>query len=743
MVASATLALWAATASMVKPWMDRTDPPATRAKKLLAAMSLDEKLAMLHGPIAPMPCCECHNASGIINKACAYTGNIAQNERLGIPPIHMNDGPQGFRESIYPGTTTAWPSGLTVASSWDPEVMAAWGEGMGKEFFDKGANIQLGPGVCLARVPRNGRNFEYLSGEDPFLGYTLVQPVVKGIQAHGVIANAKHYVQNNQETDRGDISELVDERTRHEMYYPVFEGAAKAGVGSVMCSYNKINGVWSCENPTTLGDLKRTLGMDGFVMSDWGATHSTSIRAGLDVEMPGAGFMGPDGIKGAISAGDASMANVDESVTRILTAMFKVGVIDRHAADPTAYSYTKHSRNVTTLDAAYLARKLSAESTVLLKNKDKLLPLRAGKRVAIIGLADADNALTHAGGSGEVTPSFTATPLDSFRTAYEDGEVSYCDGTDIGLCVVQAAAAEVAIVFAGTLSSEGSDRKSLSLDDGIDANNQNELISRVADAQPNTAVVLTVPGAVLCPWEPAVKAIVTNFMPGQQAGNAITDVLLGKVNPSAKLPLTFPNHENETKFTPEQWPGVPDAPLPSPKSDPRRLCERVSSPRQGFAEGFLAKNLTGTPTPTCKYANYTERLLVGYRYYDHHKINFTTGFPFGHGLSYTTFSYADIVLRKEEVQFNVKNTGEREGAEVAQLYLEFPEVAGEPPRQLKGFSKVVIAAGESKTVKIPLTPRETSIWDVKTHDWRVVHGVYTAYVGSSSRDIRLKGTFTV
>ena len=197
--------------------------------------------------------------------------------------------------------------------------MLAWGDGMGKEFFAKGANVQLGPGVCLARVPRNGRNFEYLSGEDPFLGYTLVQPVIKGIQQNKVVANAKHYVENNQETSRNSVSEIVDARTRYEMYYPVFEGAAKAGVGSVMCSYNKINGVWSCENPETLGDLKKHLGFKGYVMSDWGATHSTSIHQGLDVEMPGAGYMNPAKIEAMIANKTATKSDVHESVTRILT----------------------------------------------------------------------------------------------------------------------------------------------------------------------------------------------------------------------------------------------------------------------------------------------------------------------------------------------------------------------------------------------------------------------------------------
>eukprot|EP00759_Apiculatamorpha_spiralis_P017422 PhF_6_TR2342/c0_g1_i1/m.4190/K05349/bglX; beta-glucosidase len=262
-------------------------PPEQRAKDMLARMTLEEKVTMLHGPnqIWPVEC--------TTSPLCNYTGNVAPNARLGIPAIKMNDGPQGFRDSTFPGTTTAWPSGLSIAASWDVDLMFQWGSAMGKEFYLKGANVQLGPGVCLARVPQNGRNFEYLSGEDPFLGYTLVKPVIHGIQSQGVIANAKHYVLNNEETNRGSISEVADERTRFEMYYQPFIGAVEANVGSFMCSYNKINSVWSCENNGTLmTDLKERIGFKGFVMSDWGATHSTSIEQGLDMEMPGAGFMG-------------------------------------------------------------------------------------------------------------------------------------------------------------------------------------------------------------------------------------------------------------------------------------------------------------------------------------------------------------------------------------------------------------------------------------------------------------------
>jgi beta-glucosidase len=427
----------------------------------------------------------------------------------------MNDGPQGFRDDNNPGSTTAFPSGLTMAASWDADLMYQWGAAMGAEFYGKGANVQLGPGLCLARVPRNGRNFEYLSGEDPFLGYTLVQPVVKGIQSQKVIANAKHYVLNNQETNRGAVSENANERTRFEMYYPVFQGAAEAGVGSFMCSYNRINGVWSCENPITLAqNLKVDLGFAGFVMSDWGATHSTSLMAGLDMEMPSADFMNPAAITAGLSAGNITQAGVDNAVFRILRAMFavrtvqlfitkyphhplKVGVMDEPLS---AWDWGKLKANVTSEAQAAQARAFSAASTVLLQNSQGLLPLRphARNRLALLGFASY-GAVVHGGGSGSVVPSFIVTPLAGITAAAgPEATIVFDNGTDIARASAVAADADVAIVFVGTLSSEGSDRASLSLDDGCDVDDagqclgnnhqQNALVQAVAAAQKNTVV---------------------------------------------------------------------------------------------------------------------------------------------------------------------------------------------------------------------------------------------------------------
>ena len=502
------------------PWSDRTASPVQRARLLVQNLSLEEKLNFLHGT----GMVESNRTNG------EYTGNVYPVTRVGIPLITMNDGPQGWRPSAKPGeagTSTAWPSGLTIAASWDVQAVYEWGSAMGKEFYDKGANVQLGPAVCIVRLPRNGRNFEYMSGEDPVLGMTLVQPAVRGIQSQKVVANAKHFVLNNQETDRYTDSAETDEKTRFELYYPPFEGAIAADVGSFMCSYNKINGVWSCENPVTLGELKTTLGFKGYVMSDWMATHSASIMEGLDMEMPYNASLIPQVIRPALQAGSITIDKINDSVTRILRSMFAVGVMDEPLS---TWDSTKRVHNVTTAASVASARRLSAVSTVLLKNSAGTLPLEKGKKIVLIGFAHT-SAIVHSGGSGGVVPSYVVTPFAGITAVEGVGQVSYTDGTNLTLAAELAESADYAIVFVGTLSAEGADRASLSLDDGCNrhiapgvlrkdgqcegnAHNQNAMVAAVAAANKNTVVVASVPGAVLMPWSPDVAAILVNFMPG-------------------------------------------------------------------------------------------------------------------------------------------------------------------------------------------------------------------------------------
>mmetsp|Transcript_57050 Transcript_57050/g.177032 ORF Transcript_57050/g.177032 Transcript_57050/m.177032 type:complete len:591 (-) Transcript_57050:39-1811(-) len=584
---------------------------------------------------------------------------------------------------------------------------------MGAEFRGTGANVQLGPGLNLARVPRNGRNFEYLAGEDPYLGYVLAKREVQGIQAHKVIACGKHWVGNSQEANRMDVSEDVDERTLFEMYYPPFEGAVQGGVGSIMCSYNRLNGTYSCENPVTLGHLKNELGFKGFVMSDWGATHTASMHQGLDMEMP----VGMNTNTLALLMKGVAPEDIDNSVRRTLRMMYEIGVMDEPLS---AWDKALFKKNVSTPEHIQLARRLSADSTVLLKNEDDVLPLPQGSKLALIGLASENGrAVSFGHGSGEVPPSYYVSPLAGIREqADADAQVRYDSGKDIDAAVELAKDSDYAIVFVGGSASEGADRQNLSLDgackvkslDGktvpCEANDdeQNRLVASVAKANKRTIVVASVPGAFLLPWVHDVQAALVNFMPGQQAGNAIADILFGKRNPCAKLPITLPNKENEVGFEAGQYPGV-------------RRDDKLT------------------------HSVYSERLLVGYRYYDAHGIAFDTGFPFGHGLSYTSFEYSslDVNAGKRTVSFVVRNAGSVPGREVAQLYLSFPPSAGEPLYQLKGFKKTaLLEAGASEAVQFVLSERDISIWSVEEHRWTPVRTGLGLRVGSSSRDIRLQ-----
>lgn len=713
------LALVGAGCAEDRPWMNVADPPEERAKKLVAEMTTEEKLGLFHGSCG------------------GYTGNVCGIDRLGVPQQKFNDGPQGFRGKA--GTSTSWPAALTVAASFDTDLMQKYGEAMGDEFYRKGSNVQLGPGMCIARVPHNGRNFEYLSGEDPYLGYHMAKASVTGIQSQGVVANAKHFIDNNQETDRGSFTANVDQRTQFEMYYPPFQGAIDAGVGSVMCSYNKecIDcpadeiGRWSCENHDSLTrDLKERMGFKGWVMSDWGGTHSTSMNAGLDQEMPGSNFMG-DKLAKMVQDGTVSMDKVDDSAVRNMWPYFKMGLFDKENTNTA-------DNDVTTDEHNTLARDLAAASTVLLKNEG-LLPLSTDQKIVVVG-DQATNPTVHGGGSGTVSPKYVANPLAGIQAAvgvpknncsdgafeqdidYHNqneqssapaGTVDECcalcagnpscnaytlaggtcwmkanadgrkssSGAQSGLCVKQggvtfvpsntqdiAAAvegADVAIVFAGTSSSEGGDRGDLSL------GSEDTLIQNVAKALGKKTIVVPVtPGALLTPWRDDVGAIITPVMPGQEYGNAIADVLFGTVNPSARLPVTFPNKENEVEMSKDQYPGT---------------------------NGISV---------------YSEGMEVGYRWYNAHNVK--PAYAFGHGLSYTQFEYSDLQISQRSVSVKIKNTGDVDGAEVPQLYLGFPASAQEPPKQLKGFQKIHLKAGRKKKVTFPLTDRDFSIWEFST-----------------------------
>jgi beta-glucosidase len=463
-------------------------------------------------------------------------------------------------------------------------------------------------------------------GEDPYLTAQLAVADIQGIQSQGVIATIKHYAANNQEYDRTAVDVLIDERTLHEIYLPAFEAAVQQGqVGAVMCAYNKVNTFYACEQPSLLKEiLKQNWGFQGFVMSDWGATHSTvqAANAGLAMQMPDGSYFGAS-LKSAVNNGQVSIATLNDHVHRILRTMFALGLFDRQ---PTG----SPDNNVATQAHAQFARQVAEQGTVLLKNDQSSLPLDTSKikTIAVIG-ADASSATTVVGhGSASVTTPYVVTPLQGIINRAGNGiTVNYTDKLDQARQTAKNA--DVAIVFVNDSESEGSDRNSLSL-----PNKQDQLVQMVAQANPHTMVVLNTGGPVLMPWVDQVRGIVEAWYPGQEDGNAIAAVLFGDVNPSGKLPMTFPKQASDVPAnTAQQYPGINDKVLDS------------------------------------------ESVFVGYRHYDARKI--TPLFPFGHGLSYTSFSYSDLSITPNsasptstiKVEMDIKNTGSHTGAETAQLYL--------------------------------------------------------------------------
>jgi len=628
----------------------------------------------------------------------------------------MNDGPQGFRSIIHPGTSTQWPCALNIASSWDREMASKFGSAMGEEFRGKGANVQLGPGVNIARAPLNGRNFEYISGEDPFLGSAMVQPIVKGIQSQGVMANAKHFVDNNQETNRRKVSAQVSERAQWEIYYPPFQAAVDAGVLSVMCSYNKINGTYACENKKTLDDLKFLMGFNGWVMSDWGATHSLveAVNAGLDQEMWIDRYWRPSRFEEAIAEGSISMTTIDDKITRILTSMYEIGLLENK------FKYGRPRTNVTSEEHNRLARDLT--STILLKNEGNFLPLPTTMdeglefKIAVVGDTGSDDPITGGRGSGVVRPYYAISPLQGIQNAIQDMPVShqveYHPSTDISEDDIESILqADIVIYCSGTVSIEGSDRENLSLPE-VDES----LIALLAESVGYKMVVSVVtPGAILMPWSDQVQAIILQFLPGQEAGNALADVLFGNVSPSGKLPITIPNKENEVQFSEAAYPGLP-------ANDP-------------------------------EFVYYEEELFVGYRWY--HAFKILPKFAFGFGLSYATFELnamsADFakcstVDQNCEIFVNITRTDEAKeqyerASEVVQLYMDFPSSAEEPPRILKGFEKTSLMSGESETLTITLTPKDFSIFEASANEWVPIEGIFVIYAGTSSDNLSLSLEF--
>lgn len=696
-------------ASAGQPWLNPGLSPEARARAAVEAMTLDEKLRLIFGysdqavtEISKVP-------DDIVSKELkAYVqtravkgsaGFVPGVPRLGIPDQWQTDASMGVRNSLIP--STALPSSLATAASFDPAVPRAGGVMIGAEARATGHNTMLSGGVNLAREPRNGRNFEY-TGEDPLLAGTMAGSLIDGIQSNKIISTIKHYAVNDAETQRTTLDVTISAEALRQSDLLAFEFAIERGSpGSVMCSYNLINGRWGCENDYLLNTvLKGDWGYKGFVMSDWGAVHSTAPAAnnGLDQFT---GFccvtdnprFAPPAMKAALQSGAISQARLDNMVERILWALFAKGPVDNPVkAGP--IDYAAH---------ALVSQKAAEESLVLLKNDGDLLPLRGVKSVAVIG-GNADKGVMAGGGSSDVTPvsgavmidehSFMPSPpLAALKSEFPRAKISFDAGSDLASAAALAAASDVAIVFVTQHDSEGYDGH-LELQ-----GNQDALVAAVAKANPKTVVVVESGGAVFMPWASDVPAILEAFYPGIRGGPAIARILTGKVNPSGHLPISFPASSDQLAH-----PDLPGLGLPG-------------------------------ETPT--HITYDEGAAVGYKWYD---VNgYKPLWAFGHGLSYTTFALSGLTAQPDgksvKVGFSMRNSGKRAGKGVAQVYVapaDWKKAGWEAPKRLGAFAKTELKPSKARQIELNVDPRLLATYEAANNNWHIKAGTYRVMVGPAS-----------
>jgi beta-glucosidase len=705
------------------PWMDKSLSPDQRADLVIKEMTLDEKIATLHGVGMPTddPLTQENMPS---NRGVGYEVGVP---RLGIPGIDMSDAAYGVRSSGVNGRySTALPANVAAAASWDPDAAYEYGKLIGSELRAQGYNMSLGGGTNLTREPRNGRTFEYL-GEDPILAGTLIARLIEGTQSQHVIGDIKHYALNDQESGRNSVNITISKRAARESDLLAFEiGVTQGHPAAVMCSYNRVLGDFACENKYLLTDvLKKDFQFPGFVLSDWGGTHSTerASAAGLDNEEPGRYFYEAR-YKAAVESGTISQAELDEHVHRILRSMFAAGVID----------YPRQRGVLDPFVGLDVARKIEEGGIVLLKNKAATLPLVPARlrTIAVIG-SHSDVGMISGGGSAQVDPPggnaiakpgegathwqqeiwFPTSPMKAIQARAPKATVKYAAGDDPEAAAALAKTADVAIVFAYQWESEGMDLPTLTL-----AHNQDALIAKVAAANPHTIVVIESGSPVTMPWVDAPAAILEAWYAGSDGANALGNVLFGTVNPSGKLPNTFPKSDADLPH--------PTITMPPPES---RHFDGAVTPEQ-WAKGMPAFQMT-----------YDEGAKVGYKFYD--AENKPVLFPFGYGLSFTTYHYSGLTVTpgdKVKVSFTLTNAGTRAGAEIAEVYASLPASAEEPPKRLVGFSKVQLKAGEKKTVDVEIDPKYLSIFDEAKDAWTLIPGDYTILVGGSSDKLPLKAT---
>ena len=632
-------------------------------------------------------------------------------ERLGIPSIMMTDGPHGLRKQekdVFGKSVpaTCFPTAVTLASSWDRKLIEKVGSAIGEECQAEGVSILLGPGANIKRSPLCGRNFEYYS-EDPFLSSEMTLHFIRGVQSQGVGTSLKHFCANNQEHRRLTVNVMVDERTLREIYLASFEKAVREGKPwTVMCAYNKVNGEYCSENAYLLSNiLREEWGFEGFVVSDWGAVNERvkGLLAGLDLQMPYDGGFGDRKIIEAVKKGELPEEVLDKAVERILRVVFKA---IENKKENVVYDKLAHHR---------LAREAARECFILLKNEDEILPLKKKGIIALIG-AFAKNPRYQGLGSSHVNPTMLDTAYEEILREVEGkAEILYADGYRLDSDMIDekliaeakeiAKKSEVAVIFAGLpekYESEGYDRKHMKI-----PKNHNKLIEEVSKVQKNSVVILSNGAPVEMPWVDRVKGILETYLGGQGWGRAVADVLFGVVSPSGKLAETFPKKLSDNPSY-----------LNFPGEDDR--------------------------------VEYREGIFMGYRYYDKKEIDVL--FPFGYGLSYTTFEYSDLRLDKKEmteqdtlrVSVKVKNMGKMLGKEIVQLYVRDVESSViRPEKELKGFEKVELNPGEEKEVIFTLDKRAFAYYNVDLKDWHVESGEYEVLIGKSSMDIVLKDTVYV
>ena len=631
-----------------------------------------------------------------LEEKCDYVGGskdgfyIRPIDRLGIPLIRMADGPQGVRNNTK---STLFACGVAAAASWNEDVVYEMGVALGQDSRARGVHILLGPGVNIYRSPLCGRNFEYM-GEDPILSGNTAAQYIKGVQSQGVMATVKHFALNNQEFNRHHVSSDADERTMYEIYFPAFKAAVDAGVASVMSSYNLVNNVHAAENKWLLTDvLRNEWGFQGFVMSDWTSTYSTlgCVRSGLDLEMPRGACMKYETIKPLIETGVIREKDIDAKVENILSSIIAYGFLDRPQLDTTIKEDNPYSREV--------AYKLSCESAVLLKNSGAL-PLNKGGKIALMG--PRADIIPCGGGSGSVDPLYSISLYEGMNQLGEDFPVDLI-AEDYKSKAKELQAADVVVVSVGfdkQTEKEDHDR-TFSLPDG-----QDEMIEFALANNDNVVVVIYAGGGVdMSRWQDKVSAIVMGWYPGQEGGLAIARMLAGEFSPSGRLPLTIEARvEDNPTYT------------------------------NYYVENPLTKRGHSTLNVT-----YGEGVFVGYRGYEKNGVQ--PAYPFGHGLTYTTFEYSDITVKPSrggyDLTFTLSNTGQYDAAEVAQVYVgEVNPTVLRPSKELKAYKKVFVKAGESVQVDVHLPKSAFAFYDVDSHDWKINSGEFNIMVGASSGDIR-------